>query len=112
MARHGRGYPSRLPRFQPLHRDTGGAPPPTYDVNDLYLVDRAEGGYAGTYDDFYLGKTYTAGGGVTAATILVRIGAAWVAKPLKRYNGSTWVTVPDTRFKYWNGSSWTQVPPQ
>ena len=32
-----------------------------YNVNDLYLVDRAEGGYAGTYDDFYLGKTYTAG---------------------------------------------------
>lgn len=48
------------------------------------------------------------GGGASGnATVKVYDGAAFVAKPLKRWNGTAWVAVPADRLKFYDGATWS-----
>ena len=74
------------------------------DVSGFSIVANVQPGGSGGYN-FSVDLLETSGGGAARVPgMKVRIGAAWVEKPVKVWSGSAWVQKP---VKYWSGSAWT-----
>jgi len=83
-------------------------------VEETYASTGATGTRAATagtsgYNVGYTVALITAATAATVATVDAYTGAAFEAKPLKRYDGAAWAEVEDAAFKRYDGAAWVQA---